>query len=831
MDNLQPYKISLDFYIRKIITVNAKQLDSDSRVINITCTENGKKFFVDASTTSAFVRYRKSDGHAVLNQINILSDGTVNLELSQQMLAVEGRHLADIMLINKSELTLFTDNISVTDDGDGNVVVLDYETKDIINMNVEEILTAISENGINVLSTMSFYINTESVVIDGLEIESSDEYKALADGFNKMVAVDNRMSTLEQTINKNETQRQEAEKFRKQVFEEAKSTLDKIDIAIENAKNEGIYLLVDSELSESSTNPVQNNAIHNALEYKANAIINTVSGTTILTTDSAKEKPSITTFGKSTQKTYLGTNLLDKSLYTLKEGNINGLEYLLEEGGIKISGTIENNTVTAGQRSNNAKMENLQKLPKGVYSVPRFNIGGYDMELVCHCYDENYNPVANISNKNVTVNSEFYVLSISVYVHPSIPSNIDVFIPFQLNAAPELLEYEPYVGCQPSPNVHYPQEVTSLGESGSIDGKVLNKNRFNLEKALDATNWNKRNNGYSYYVMDGLEANTTYTFSFAKNTFVAGNNIYVSLSDSSDEIDWENGSIVHPGASYIKTQRTLISSSDGCLYLHMYNVNDSNLQTLFENCLEPQLEPGTSRTAYEPYTEQLFTALTPNGLGGIPLGATIPDAIKNSPIHLAGVYWDEKEGQYLIANTVDGNGEGVLRIFKERLLADKTTLISDSSNEESNLFVIRVSSYLPSSNNEFLCDIVLPQSSLTTPTYIGNGGLLNPGWNTAFYVRVRKDTGITTLDEFKQYLTDNEVYVTLVREEPIVTKTDVQCEVVMNYPNTTIVNDAGAYQRVTYISDTKKYIANIEKKHEEDIQTLKNAILSLGGNV
>ena len=60
MDNLQPYKISLDFYIRKIITVNAKQLDSDSRVINITCTENGKKFFVDSSTTSAFVRYKKS---------------------------------------------------------------------------------------------------------------------------------------------------------------------------------------------------------------------------------------------------------------------------------------------------------------------------------------------------------------------------------------------------------------------------------------------------------------------------------------------------------------------------------------------------------------------------------------------------------------------------------------------------------------------------------------------------------------------------------------------------------------------------------------------------
>ena len=188
MDNLQPYKISLDFYIRKIITVNAKQLDDKSRIINITCTENGKKFFVDSSTTSAFVRYKKSDGYAVLNQVDILSDGTVNLELSQQMLAVEGRHIVDIMLINGIELTTET---------------------------VESILNSETMDGISVLSTMSFYINTEGCAIDGVDIESSYEYNALLDGLGKMVAVDNRMSTLEQTINENETQRQANEEVRK----------------------------------------------------------------------------------------------------------------------------------------------------------------------------------------------------------------------------------------------------------------------------------------------------------------------------------------------------------------------------------------------------------------------------------------------------------------------------------------------------------------------------------------------------------------------------------------------------------------------------------------
>lgn len=251
MDNLQPYKISLDFYIRKIITVNAKQLDSDSRVINITCTENGKKFFVDSSTTSAFVRYKKSDGHSVLNQVDILEDGTVNLELSQQMLVVEGRQLVDIMLINKSELEVFIENISVTDDGEGNVFILDYQTENTTNMNVEEILTAISENGIEVLSTMSFYINTEGVAIDGSKIESSYEYNALVEGLGKMVAVDQRMTTLENTVSENEeerkknetsrqtneTSRQNAESQRKQTFDSLVKNANTATIKANNAAN------------------------------------------------------------------------------------------------------------------------------------------------------------------------------------------------------------------------------------------------------------------------------------------------------------------------------------------------------------------------------------------------------------------------------------------------------------------------------------------------------------------------------------------------------------------------------------------------------------------
>ena len=201
MDNLQPYKISLDFYIRKIITVNAKQLDSDSRVINITCTENGKKFFVDSSTLSAFVRYKKADGYAVLNQVDILDDGTINLQLTQQMLAVEGRHLVDIMLINSSE--------------------------EIDIMKIEDIINSKNLEGVSVLSTMSFYINVESTAIDHSEIESSYEYDAL---IKSLVGTD-------EAINNANTQASNAEKW----ANEAEEWAGKAEDATVYANTQGDY--------------------------------------------------------------------------------------------------------------------------------------------------------------------------------------------------------------------------------------------------------------------------------------------------------------------------------------------------------------------------------------------------------------------------------------------------------------------------------------------------------------------------------------------------------------------------------------------------------------
>ena len=186
-----PYKISLDFYRRNVISVNAKQLDSESRYIEITCTDNGKKVVLDNTTTSAFIRYKKSDGYYVLNEAEITDTGIVNVKLTQQMLSSQGRNIVDVMLINTTDLTL---------------------------ERVEDIINSERLEGVSILSTMSFYIHVEPTAIDHSEIASSYKYDELLDGLSKFVATEQIMTKLEEDLTfneeerkRNETSRQEAE--------------------------------------------------------------------------------------------------------------------------------------------------------------------------------------------------------------------------------------------------------------------------------------------------------------------------------------------------------------------------------------------------------------------------------------------------------------------------------------------------------------------------------------------------------------------------------------------------------------------------------------------
>lgn len=147
-------KINVDFYDKKYILINAKQYDKSSRFVLVTCYNHGDFYPVNSNEHSAYIRYRKSDGNGVFNLCEIVSEGRILIELTEQMLAVSGVCYADLVIVNK---------------GDAEV---DADTGEI---------TAI--NNTSILSTMTFCIDVSASAIENSEVESSYEY----DGLNELL--------------------------------------------------------------------------------------------------------------------------------------------------------------------------------------------------------------------------------------------------------------------------------------------------------------------------------------------------------------------------------------------------------------------------------------------------------------------------------------------------------------------------------------------------------------------------------------------------------------------------------------------------------------------
>lgn len=154
--NLQSIiNIDVDFYDKKYILINAKQLDKNSRFLLVTCYNQGTLYSLDYASQSAYIRYKKADDYSVFNLCQIDSNGKILVELTEQMLAADGMCAADLVIVN----TRLAD--------------VDEDTLEVVVKNVE------------VLSTMTFFINVSEIAAENFEIESSYEYSGLNDTLAK----------------------------------------------------------------------------------------------------------------------------------------------------------------------------------------------------------------------------------------------------------------------------------------------------------------------------------------------------------------------------------------------------------------------------------------------------------------------------------------------------------------------------------------------------------------------------------------------------------------------------------------------------------------------
>ena len=144
--------INVDFYDNKYIMINAKQYDDKSRLISITCYNQGDIYNISSKNHTAYIKYRKADGRWVLNCCTINYKGQVLVELTEQMLAASGICYVDLFIVNKGSAIVNIDT--------GSIVTID---------------------GSSVLTTKAFYVDVQEAVVDNSLIESIDEYNGLTD--------------------------------------------------------------------------------------------------------------------------------------------------------------------------------------------------------------------------------------------------------------------------------------------------------------------------------------------------------------------------------------------------------------------------------------------------------------------------------------------------------------------------------------------------------------------------------------------------------------------------------------------------------------------------
>ena len=148
--------ISVDFYNKKYILINAKQFDKMSRFLSVTCYNQGELMPINSGEHSAYIRYKKSDNNGVFNSCEIDRKGKITIELTEQMLASDGICCADLVIVNKGGAKV------------------DSQTGEIIGI----------ENA-SILSTMPIHIDVTETAVANSNIESSYEFNGLNTALEK----------------------------------------------------------------------------------------------------------------------------------------------------------------------------------------------------------------------------------------------------------------------------------------------------------------------------------------------------------------------------------------------------------------------------------------------------------------------------------------------------------------------------------------------------------------------------------------------------------------------------------------------------------------------
>lgn len=544
------------------------------------------------------------------------------------------------------------------------------------------------------------------------------------------------------------------------------------------AKGAEVLATIPAEYTETAE------AAQEGIRTKADAIVCEAQGEVITVSDSSNDHiRGLKVFGKSIQVATTGTNLFNP----YAEQNTSFGTATVENNGARI-------TVT------------------GTYYV------SWPLTLKAGVtYYINYTTVGNATNRairfeypdkeitgTVTNPAQFTptkdTVSVYLYAGQGTEDTI-IYENVQISEGNSAIPWEPYSGGVASPSTEWPQEMMSLGDVGTIDVGITGKNLLPYPYETKTTTIS----GVTITVnVDGtIRLNGTATAGVwfpLKQDFKlpAGNYAVKVLPDNWDDA-W--GYVIWNGiGGYFNEFRDTFEKTTSCnMSITLYNG-----VTLNDVVLKPQIEVGSTFTEYEPPKTQTLTISTSNGISGI-------------PVTTGGNYTDEN-GQQWVCDEVDfERGVHIQRVYA--LVSDYNSgwKISGNSTTNHNAFY-RMNTELPTmikgTNKPVVCThFTMTRDPVADHVTCVSGGLSNQ--EVYFFVPKSEFPDVETWTEYvvEQANAGTPITTYYILNEPIetpLTEEEIGAFKALhtNYPNTTVLNDAGATMELAYNVDTKTYVDN-----------------------
>lgn len=624
------------------------------------------------------------------------------------------------------------------------------------------------------IKTQKFYIHAPKAAYDGDAIKSTDEFGVLVETLNrvKQLEEDN------ERIN-------EAEEERVAAFEER---IEKMDQATS-----------DANTAADKANAIADQLI-NDLTKRSNAIVQTVSGESIVATDSSDDPlRCLRVFGKTEQVTTTGAQLFDKD----NAEYVIGVSYNSVEEGF-----IDNNNTYLRTYYMDAEPNTSYFISKSVGNNFR----------VCACSEipaigvktTNVNADTTKNSCVITTGANDRYIALYLLWQAEYDSGItyeSVLDTLMVAKGTVEVPYEPYTGGIQSPNSQYLQELDSKGKDGSIEVGVYGGKLLDLTKFGDLSkNGSVEKNGITFTNVNDeyikVVGTATGYANIHYNTHLP-NGTYI-LSGLKDSKLLLRARVFRGNTSTDYACDKPFTVTDDVTLIQIIIQADTGWTV--DNVIYPMLNAGSVALPYEPYKEpQSLPIATPNGLPGI----------KVTDASLAN--YTDSDGNMWCSDEVDfERGVYVQRIGQYSLLDAWSITQSDNSAHSSDILrfdfvnVFGAKTYSPILCNRFIFRFAHNEDFATVRALEDISTHSNSDMVSVFIDKNRLET--PDVDGFKKWLQENETNIQVVLTAPIETPLSEEeltayRALHSNYPVTTILNDEGVHMEVKYNADTSTYIA------------------------